>query len=210
MSVLRSTLKKFLPDPVIEYIQIFRSMREWRNRNFLENSPQLIKQKVFEKYGIRDAIWVESGTYMGVTTDFLSKKYPHVYSIEPGADLFNNAARRFKGRNVTLYNDVSEHVMPDLLPTLSGNINFWLDGHYSMGITFQGNKDCPVEDELESIKNNSDKFNNVTILIDDIRCFLGSNKGYSDYPSIDYLVDWARKYNYRWCIEHDIFIMQKI
>lgn len=30
-----------------------------------------------------------------------------------------------------------------------------------------------------------------------------------DYPSIDFLVDWARKMNMQWRVGLDIFIMQK-
>ena len=30
-----------------------------------------------------------------------------------------------------------------------------------------------------------------------------------DYPSIDYLVDWAGRMNFHWRIEHDIFHLQK-
>ena len=66
------------------------------------------------------------------------------------------------------------------------------DGHYSSGITFKGDKDCPVEEELNAIKENIDNFENVCILIDDVRCFVGDKPEFSDYPSIDYLVDWSR------------------
>ena len=96
-----------------------------------------------------------------------------------------------------------------LLPTLSGSINFWLDGHYSAGATFKGLKDCPVEEELMAIESNIANFNDLSILIDDVRCFLPSNVTHSDYPTTDYLVDWARRMNLFWRIEHDIFIMLK-
>ena len=133
---------------------------------------------------------------------------PHVYSIEPSEDFFNKACLRFKGSNVTLIKGVSEIVLFELLPTLNGDINFWLDGHYSEGETFKGDTECPVEDELKAIEENLNNFNAVTILIDDVRCFLPSIKG-KDYPSIDYLVDWARRHQMSWRIEHDIFIIQK-
>ena len=200
---------KILPLQLIKFIQLYRIIKYWGKNNFLENAPQFVKEFVFEKYGIANAPWVESGTYLGKTTNFLSKRYPHVYSIEPGLDLYNTALKRFSGKNVTLYNDISENVLPKLLKNLSGDINFWLDGHYSEGITFKGEKDCPVEDELNAIEINMNNFKKVTILIDDLRCFLPDNTLYPDYPSIDYLVDWARKFKMRWRIEYDIFIMQK-
>ena len=206
---MKQQLKNLLPLTVIEFIQTQRSMSEWKTRSFLENSPQIVKQNVFLKYGVKDACWVETGTYYGTTTSYLSGLFPHVYSVEPEPTLYAAACKRFKGKNVSLFNDVSENIFPSLLPKLSGNINFWLDGHYSAGVTFKGEKDCPVEDELIAIEQNLNNFNKISILIDDVRCFLPNNSSYSDYPSIDYLVDWARRMNFNWRIEHDIFIMQK-
>ena len=206
---MKKILKNFPPLAVVEFIQKHRGMSQWSKRDFLENSPQIVKQKVFLKYGIKDAVWVETGTYLGTTTSYLSDLFPHVYSVEPEPKLYAAACNRFKGKNVSLFNDVSENIFPSLLPKLSGNINFWLDGHYSAGITFKGEKDCPVEDELIAIEQNFDNFNKISILIDDVRCFLPNNSSNTDYPSIDYLVDWARRMNFHWRIEHDIFIMQK-
>ena len=206
---MKKVLKKLLPLAVVEFIQTNRIISDWKRRDFLENSPQIVKQKVFHKYGIKDAVWVETGTYLGSTTSYLSGLFPHVYTVEPEPKLYAAACKRFKGKNVTLFNDVSENIFPSLLPKLSGNVNFWLDGHYSAGITFKGKKDCPVEDELIAIEKNIDNFDQITILIDDVRCFLPNNSSYRDYPSIDYLVDWARRMNFHWRIEHDIFIMQK-
>ena len=207
---MKKLLKKLLPQTILEFYQTQRSIADWKKRGFLENSPQLVKENVFLKYGIKNAAWIETGTYLGTTTKYLSNLFPHVYSIEPEPMLYASACKRFEGKNVTLFNEVSENVFPSLLPKLTGNINFWLDGHYSAGITFKGVKDCPVEDELSAIENNFSNFDKLSILIDDVRCFLPSNVDYSDYPSIDYLVDWARRMNLCWRIEHDIFIMQKI
>jgi len=206
---MKKVLKKLLPLATVEFIQTYAIMRQWKKRDYLENSPQIVKQKVFHKYGIKDAVWVETGTYLGLTTNFLSGLFPHVYTVEPEPKLYAAACKRFMGKNVTLFNDVSENIFPSLLPKLSGNVNFWLDGHYSAGITFKGEKDCPVEDELIAIEKNFHNFDKITILIDDVRCFLPNNSSYTDYPSIDYLVDWARRMNFHWRIEHDIFIMQK-
>jgi hypothetical protein len=207
---MKKFLKNILPKNYLEYVQNIKGVLEWKKRGFSENSPQFIKQHMFIKHGIKDAIWVETGTYLGTTTRYLSGLFPHVHSIEPEPSLYAAARKRFNGLNVTLYNDVSENIFPSLLPTLKGDANFWLDGHYSSGITFQGKKDCPIKDELEEISKNFSNFEKISILIDDVRCFRPFDKRYVDYPSIDYLVDWARKMDLSWQIEHDIFIMQKI
>jgi hypothetical protein len=190
---IKKLLKKILLHNPFVSIQR-QQLKHWRKRNYLENAPQFIKEKVLEKYSIENANWVETGTYMGDTTYFLSKKYPHIYSIEPNVEFYKEALNIFKGSNVTLFNNVSENTLPTLLPTLKGNINFWLDGHYSGGETFKGNKECPIKDELNSIEVNFDNFEKISA---------------NDYPSIDYLVDWSRRLNMRWRIEHDIFIIQK-
>ena len=206
---MKSLLEKLLPQSIVEFVRTQKAMADWKKRNFLENSPQLVKQRVFLKYGIKDAPWVETGTYRGTTTKYLSDLFPYIYSIEPEPKLYAAACNRFAGMNVTLFNEVSENVLPSLLSDLKGNINVWLDGHYSAGITFKGEKNCPVEDELAAIEKNFGNFDNLAILIDDVRCFLPTSAEYTDYPSIDYLVDWARRMNMHWRIEHDIFIMQK-
>ena len=205
---MKSVIKKLLPKKLRKFLVELSQIRQWRARGYLENAPQLVKQNLFVKYGVPQAQWVETGTYVGETTDFLSKNYSFVYSIEPEKNLFKNAMKKFLNKNVELFNDVSEDVMPSLLPGLSGDINFWLDGHYSAGFTFKGNKDCPVEEELIAIKNNLLNFSKVAILIDDARCFLPTNTSHSDYPSIDFLVDWARVNNFNWRVEQDVFIMR--
>ena len=202
-------IKKILPKQFVKNFKIYRILKKWGKRNFLEHSPQSIKEFVFEKYGIVNAPWVETGTFQGITTNFLRERYPHVHSIEPEIMLYNAAQKRFSGKNVTLYNNVSEKVFPNLLKSLSGDVNFWLDGHNSEGVTFKGEKNCPVVDELNAIEVNLSNFNQITILIDDVRCFLPVNSEHPDYPSIDYLVDWARRLDMYWRIEHDIFIIQK-
>jgi hypothetical protein len=114
-----------------------------------------------------------------------------------------------KTKKIKLYNGFSENIFPRLLPNLNGDCNFFLDGHYSGGDTVKGEKECPIIEELTSIKNNLLNFNNVTILIDDVRCFLPKYRS-KDYPDINYLVNWSVSNNFEWRIEHDIFVMQRI
>ena len=130
-----------------------------------------------------------------------------VFSIEPEPTLFANAKNYFKSfANVEIINDISENVFPELLPKINGSVNFWLDGHYSSGLTFKGPKNTPILEELKSISNNIKRFDKVVVMIDDIRCFNPHISEYCSYPSIDYLVDWARENDLYWHIEHDIFI----
>jgi hypothetical protein len=205
---MKTAIEEILPKRLVGYINEIKGVSKWRKRGYLNEAPQFVKEQLFLKYGVPNAPWVETGTFRGKTTLFLAKHSTKVYTIEPAKELYDNAVKMLAGRNVELFNDVSEAVFPNLMPTLSGDLNFWLDGHYSAGRTFKGDTDCPVEDELRAIENNVSNFGKVSILIDDVRCFLQVDPGYSDYPSIDYLVDWARKQGFSWSIEHDIFIMR--
>ena len=44
---IKKVIKNLLPLAVIEFIQLQKSMSDWRKIDFLENSPQIVKQKVF-------------------------------------------------------------------------------------------------------------------------------------------------------------------
>lgn len=181
--------------------------RDWADREFAAPSPHFVKQAVLLRNGLRDATWVETGTFMGDTTSVLSRVAKMVYSIEPEPTLFSKAEQRFSNTsNVKIINGLSEDVFPKLLPTISGNICFWLDGHYSAGITFKGPKDTPILDELAAIGQNMEQMSKIVVMVDDVRCFDPRNPEFSAYPPVDFLVDWARKYTLIWHIEHDIFI----
>ena len=180
----------------------------WRKRQYAAPSPDHIKQKVLLRNGIPNAVWVETGTYLGETTQFLSAHSKRVYSIEPEPTLFRNAARRFeKTANVIILKGLSEEVFPQLMPTLSGEINFWLDGHYSSGVTHKGPDDTPINAELENIQKHIAHFSRLAVLIDDVHCF--NSAIHEGYPTLDSLVDWARRNGLAWHIEHDIFIAKK-
>jgi hypothetical protein len=157
------------------------------------------------------AIWVETGTYLGETTKFLSRHACKVYSIEPETILFLKAKEYFKSfHHVSILHGTSEDTFPKLLPKIKGNVNFWLDGHYSEGITYKGFRDTPIIYELNSISKNKKNFKNIAIFIDDIRCFENNIEEFSSYPSLDYLVKWAQKENFSWHIEHDIFVAKRL
>lgn len=184
-----------------------KTYRGWELRSFSAPSPHFIKQAVLLRNGLADATWVETGTYMGDTTGVLSRVAKMVYSIEPEPTLFANAEKRFaQVANVKILKGISEQVFPELLPGLSGDICFWLDGHYSAGVTYKGPQDTPIVEELSNIEISLKSYGKTVVMVDDIRCFDPKNTEHENYPTIDFLVDWARKCGLSWHIEHDIFI----
>lgn len=179
---------------------------EWRRRQYGAPSPRLIKQQVLLRNGFPNATWVETGTFLGETTKFLSRSAKQVYSVEPEPKLFARAQKKFENvKNIKILNGTSEAIFPELLPSLNGPVNFWLDGHYSAGNTFKGQKDTPVVEELSAIQENLNRLSNVCVLIDDLRCFNPQLADYVHYPKLDYLVNWASRNRLMWHIEHDIF-----
>ncbi|MDF3032120.1 MAG: hypothetical protein K0R03_2678 [Moraxellaceae bacterium] len=212
-----SKITKALSNPAAALSELLRRAgvrsvlyRDWARREFAAPSPHFIKQQVLLRNRLPNATWVETGTYMGDTTHVLSGVAQMVYSIEPEPKLFARADQRFRGTaNVKILNGTSESVFPELIPKLAGDVCFWLDGHYSAGLTFKGAQDTPIVDELKVIGENLAKMNRAVVLVDDIRCFNPALPEYSTYPSLDFLVDWARQHKLSWHIEHDIFVASK-
>ena len=169
-------------------------------------SPHFVKQSVLLRHAVDNATWIETGTYLGSTTAILSERFPIVHTIEPSNECLQIARQNLKAfKNIIFHNRTSEECLESICKSLTGDICFWLDGHYSAGITFQGDKETPIIYELETISKYISQFNNVVILIDDIRC---SHIDKENYPSIDFYVDWAKSNNMLWNIEQDIFIIK--
>ena len=184
-----------------------QSWVQWKQRRYEAPSPLFIKRAVLLRNGLPDSTWIETGTYLGETTRFLAHRSRFVYSLEPEPTLFANAKHQFEGTgNVRIINGTSETVLPSLLPTISGNVNFWLDGHYSAGLTFKGPQDTPIGDELNCIAKNLAHFDRICVLIDDVRLFTCNSNESSGYPPLDFLVTWAKNTDLRWHIEHDVFV----
>lgn len=172
-------------------------------------APQ-VKRSVLQRYGSSASTWVETGTYLGQTTKFLARKSTLVWSIEPEPLLAKAATRKFrKNARVKIIQGTSEEILPALLPQLVGNVAFWLDGHYSEGVTFCGEIETPIAVELQLIKDCLHQFESVVILVDDFRCFEAKKSDVGPYPSRSFLVEWADSSGLSWTVEHDIFIAWK-
>jgi hypothetical protein len=181
---------------------------KWASREFEAPAPRSIKMAVLIRNQTQGGVWLETGTYVGETTKFLSENSPHVISIEPSYHFFQIAKSNLKRiENIHLVNDTSENVFESMLFKMGKLGNFWLDGHYSGGETHQGLDNTPIKTELEIIRANSHRFSSFTVFIDDMRCFKKNTvEEYSNYPSLDWVSSWAESLDLDWVIEHDIFI----
>jgi hypothetical protein len=178
----------------------------WASRDFSVPCPRFVKDSVLRRVNLTEATWVETGTFLGETTQLLAEISKRVFTIEPEPTLYEKARERFAANpKVSVINDISENALPLVLQGLSGNVCLWLDGHYSGGITFRGPNDTPLVQELNEIQRHLQRFTATVVAIDDIR---ECEKGYESrgYPGLDNLVDWARTNGLDWHIEYDIFV----
>lgn len=132
--------------------------------------------------------FVETGTNLGDTLGCFARKGIYCTSIELSPELYQAARTVFKARNnVRLVQGDSSEKLPELLENLKSPVLFWLDGHYSSGITASAKTHTPVSAELKAILNHPLKQH--VILIDDARYFDGTN----DYPHLDDLLRVIRE-----------------
>lgn len=151
--------------------------------------PPEVKHQVLRdharKYGL--SVLVETGTYLGGTVATMRHDFDLVYTIELDNVLFKVASKRFKrARNVEVIHGDSGVVLGKLMPAIRKPALFWLDGHYSGGITARGTKETPILEELTAIFEAPDLGH--VIIIDDARGF-----GIApDHPSLDGLIEFIR------------------
>lgn len=178
----------------------------WWRRNFVSPAPQFIKMRILQSAKNVD-VWIETGTYMGRTTDFLRRIGSSVVSIEASKELASKAEYLFERHsNVHIVHGLSEDELEKILDGLGSEVHriaFWLDGHFSGGPTHLGPVETPIQKELEIISRKLERFDEVSVFIDDFRCFVNQE---TDYPGTEILSCWAKENNLSWSVEHDIFI----
>ena len=123
--------------------------------------------------------FIETGTYYGGTAKWAADEFREIHTIELSEKIYNMVKDELSTKgNITLYLGDSRNQLPNILKNKSENIFFWLDGHYSGGITAGKEYPCPLINELEIILKRD---NDDIILIDDARLYTGNEFG---WPSI--------------------------
>lgn len=153
----------------------------WEKNGRPAPPPHAVKSRAIEEYRVKyqTKILIETGTYLGDMVEICRHTFEKVYSVELSEKLYKKAQRRFNTiPNVELHCGDSAVKLPEILNTISQPCLFWLDGHYSGGVTAKGNLECPVREELAAILKHASSH---VILIDDARLFNGTQ----DYPTIN-------------------------
>jgi len=169
-----------------------KEFRNWEREGKPDPPPHIVKQEVLktyaEEFGL--TILVETGTFYGDMIEAMKPHFNSLYSIELSRELYEEAQNRFRGEGkIELIHGNSGIRLGDVISKIDKPALFWLDGHYSSGITARGEKDTPIYEELEHILNNPD--NKHVIIIDDARCF-GTEPG---YPTVEELKGFIKSRN---------------
>lgn len=214
---VKEIVKKFIPTAIIDYKRkiyfrgkmVLKLQSEWDEYLKIGRpSPATTIVKNHIICNIHDQYqsiktFVETGTFYGDTINIQRLFFSKLYSIELSDNLFKLAKENFKDRkNVNLIYGDSGKELKKLLINIHEPCLFWLDGHYSEGVTAKADIETPILEELNAIFNSNFKH---IILIDDARCFNGTH----DYPTLEFLKEFIQreKPNYLFKVEDDIICL---
>jgi len=183
--VLANLAKRTPLYDVVVRLRLRRELAAWYRRGRSPPAPHLVKQALVADYAARFGVatLVETGTYMGTMVHAMRRRFQRIVSIELDPYLAERATRRFAASpHVRILRGDSAARLANVLETLTEPALFWLDAHYSGGITSRTALDTPVATEVRRILEHPVADRHV-VLIDDARLFDGTH----DYPSLDEL-----------------------
>jgi hypothetical protein len=172
-------------------------LAEWVRNGRPSPPPHIVKQQALDEFRkkFNPEILVKTGTFLGEMVEAQRNNFKKIYSVELSEKLYRKAKKRFKAfSHIKLLQGDSGKLMGRIISEIDAPALFWLDGHYSGGITALGDKECPVPEELMAILQSN--FRHV-ILIDDARFFNGTN----DYPAIEEIESLLKSSNKNLAIE---------
>jgi hypothetical protein len=143
---------------------------------------------------VGQAMAIETGTYLGDSAEVLASFFSNVITIERDEKLAKNASSRFFGKeNIKVLLGSSREQIRNAIPESSTPTLFWLDAHYSGGVTAGADDPCPLLEELSTIASCRDALNTI-VLIDDARALTGSD----GWPTID---EVCKQFELKsWCV----------
>jgi Ribosomal RNA adenine dimethylase len=126
--------------------------------------------------------FIETGTYLGVTTKRCASYFDKVYTIELDQDLAKKAEDFLKPhKNIHVYQGDALNVLPLIFKEDISDILIFLDGHFSGGETACGSMPEPAIEEIKILA--QFQHNVSAIIIDDFRLF-GTEAGFPSKSSL--------------------------
>ena len=184
------------------YMELWKvTIDKWVNKKRGKDIQNKNESSIFEyKNRFNPKIFIETGTYHGNMVNAMKDRFEKIYSIELGDELYEAAKKRFaNNKHIEIIHGDSGKELSRLLGRISEPALFWLDAHYSGGITARGSIDTPIERELQVIMQHPIKEH--VILIDDARHFTGTN----NYPTKTMIENIAQEHNRSFEMKDDNF-----
>ena len=135
----KKMVKRIIPKAPIKYRRYrnqIRFVKNYENRRRVE-IPKYIKEgkNVCPPHGIKENYVEKYAKEFDIKDNF-----EHIVSIELDKELYENAAKFFrKDKHIEIIQGDSSKVLPEILKNINQRCLFWLDGHFSGGITAKGN-----------------------------------------------------------------------
>jgi len=130
--------------------------------------------------------FIETGTNCGATALWAAQYFQKVITIEAAKEIYEAVLNNYSHlENIEFVLGNSKEQLVEIVPRLKEPCIFWLDAHWSGGITYGESEECPLLEELQII--NDSEFDHF-ILIDDARLFLSpppSPHRVEEWPTID-------------------------
>jgi len=181
---IRITYPFYLIIALKDYFSNRNEMKNWLQAGRPIPPPHCFKTTLVKQYARKLSIhnFIETGTYMGQMVYAVRKIFDKIYSIELDGKLFLDCCKKFNRFNhIHILQGDSGDLLPIIISDISEPCLFWLDAHYSGGLTAKSELETPIMQEINSIL--SHRIRNHCILIDDARMFVGQR----EYPTIERL-----------------------
>src|SRR5271165_7073401 len=170
-------------------------------------TPHHIKVQLIRSHlrCMNNPAFVETGTYLGDTLESVRALCSKAVSIEIDPFLHELALKRFRGYpQIELVRGDCVSMLPKVLAGVDRPALFWLDAHYSSGITGRGEVDDPILFSLRQLSQHA--LHSHVVLIDDARSF----DGRESRPDLVDVLRLLKDINpsYRVSVQHDVVIAE--
>lgn len=152
----------------------WRVERKWAAAGRPLPPPPILKQALVRRLqresGLR--LFIETGTFTGEMLWAVRRDFSRLVSIELDPALASAArARLSRHPHVTILQGDTVDLLPGVLSGRAEPALFWLDAHYTGGVSAGAGQLAPILEEIAII--NAARRPGDIVLIDDARCFNG-------------------------------------
>jgi len=153
-------------------------------------------------------VFIETGTFKGVTSCWAANHFKKVLTIESSKELFDEAAEKYRHlQNIHFHYGDSSQELAKIVKYLNESAFFWLDAHNCSPNTAGKGLRAPILEEIKAIGSSAyDHF----ILIDDARLFLAPPPDphpLDEYPDIYTLLEQLNQHKKHYILIYDDVIV---